>query len=192
MRIESKRFSIPFRHKLKTQTTIPLSFPYEAWPFHKISLSIQKFWWTCLMKNVPATFACWRFTHKNNTRNISGAPSAYGWGLGLTVWYNTSRLLLHSCGAFFSVRMIWRVIGSYWNAWQLNQTSKLTFCFLFGAFHMYRFRRWFEKNLVRYNVSHPVRLLDPITFGNSYSHSTSSKFTRTLKECASKLIAWVL
>ena len=134
MRIQSKRFSIPFRNTLNTQTTVPLSFPYEARLFYNISFSIQKFWWTCLMKNLPATFACWRLTHENKTRNISGAPSAYGWGFGLAVWYNTSSLPLHSCGTFFSVRMIWRVIGSYWHAWQLNQTSKLTFCFFVELF----------------------------------------------------------
>ena len=169
MRIQSKRLSIPFRNTLNTQTTIPLSFLYEAWPFHKISLSIQKFWWTCLMKNLPALLSSRRLTNEHNASDVLGASSAYCRGFRFTIWNNATSLPLHLCPAFLTVNMICCFAGSNRHTWQLNKTY-VTSLFVLRL-----------KIMWSYDTSHPLYLFSSASLSNPSGHGTAGKLACTFE-----------
>ena len=120
MRVQSKWFAVTFWNSLNTQTAVPLPFSYEARPFYFISLGIEKFWGTCLMKDFPTSLPSCRLADKHNTLNIAGAPSAYGWGLRFAIRNNATSLPLHPCSAFLIVSVVCGITWPDWYARQLN------------------------------------------------------------------------
>ena len=169
MGVQSKRFALAFRNTLNTWTVVPLPFFYEAWSFYLISLGIEKFWGTCLMKSLPALLSSRRLTNEHNASDVSGASSAYCRGFRFTIWDNATSLPLHLCPAFLTVNMICCFAGSNRYTWQLN---KIYVTSLF-VLHL--------KIIWSYNTSHPLYLFSSASLSNPSGHGTAGKLACTFE-----------